>query len=130
MAATDPLILRNIMNTLKVNIMQRKVDPMSAFAIVARGMELLETYKQLSGEQKKDYIIAVVQDLAKGADGIPGTKDDLLPQSTVNALGALLRENILANFISILIDATKGKVNINNVVKTSASCIGMCFGKK
>lgn len=125
--ALDPLILSNLLVTIKTSIKNKKVDVNSAFAIIVEGMKVLETYKQLSGQQKKDYVFAVVQQLANGPDGVAGTNDDVLPQITVNALNAILRENILGSFVNIIVDATKGKFDINKTVKTTVSCLGICF---
>lgn len=123
----DPVVLKSLSDKLRYSILQRKIDSKSAFSIVVKGMEILDNYKQLSGQQKKEYIFAVVEELAKGADGISGTKDDILPPATVNALGALIRENILEGFIGIISDATKGKFDINKTVKTTISCLGFCI---
>lgn len=125
--ALDPVIFRDLMGTLKSSIMNKKVDTTSALSVVMRGMEIIDTYKNLNGQQKKDYVYAVVKELAKGADGVAGTKDDLLPQSTVDALATIIRENLLGSFINIVSDAAKGKFDVNRVISTTLSCFKLCF---
>lgn len=125
--ALDPVIVRDLMGALKSSIMNKKVDTTSALSVVMRGMEIIDTYKNLNGQQKKDYVFAVVKELAKGTDGIAGTKDDLLPQSTVDALATIIRENLLGSFINIVSDAAKGKLDVNRVVSTTVSCFKLCF---
>jgi hypothetical protein len=123
--ALDTGILREVTALLKNSIRQKKVDTSSALSLVVRGMEIMDSYKYLNGQQKKDYILAVVQDMAKGADD-----NDVLPDFTLKALDVLLRENILDNFVNIVTDATKGKFDVNKAAATAVSCIGACFGGK
>lgn len=117
----DTKILRDVGTLLKNNITEKTVDHLSPLAIVVRGMEIMDSYKQLDGRQKKDYVLAVVKELSKEANGVPAV--------TLNALEVILNENILGSFINIVSDATKGKVDINNVVATTTSCLGICFGR-
>jgi len=125
----DQSIIREVIASLKANIVQVKVNVKSAFAIIAHCMEILDKYKTMTGEQKKLYVLAVVEDLAKGSDGIAGTQDDLIPVATVQVLTSIVRENVLQDFINIIIDATKGNLDINKIVKTSTTCFKICCFK-
>jgi hypothetical protein len=121
--ALDPLIFRSLYVSLTKSIQTKQVDAFSAMTIIAKGMELLESFKELSGQQKKEYIVAVVEDIAKGADGISGTDDDLLPPGTIKALHLLVKEDLIGSIVSTISDAAKGKFDLNKAARTTASCL-------
>jgi hypothetical protein len=114
--------MRDLVDAIKTNISQKTIDTTSAFAIIVRGMELLDNFPKLSGQQKKEYILAVAEEIAKGSDGISGTDDDLLPPSTISAIAYLVKENLIGNFVNIVTDVSKGKFDINKITATASSC--------
>lgn len=46
-----------------------------------------------------DVVEDVVAEIAKGADGIAGTEDDLIPASTLSMLSALLHSGVVRDMV-------------------------------
>lgn len=113
---SNPIILYSMITSLKEEIKSNKIDVNSPYALVAKTMELLEKFEYLSGEEKKRYVIIILEELAKGEDGIINTVDDLIPEKTQNRLKLILLQNMVEDVIRLVCDASKGKININKTV--------------
>jgi hypothetical protein len=116
----DSKIVNQIVTELKANIQNMNIDKSSPLSVVVKGMEILDSYKELSGEQKKEYLLAATQKLSE-------SKDD---NEIISKLSMLLSENVIGNLVNIIADATKGKVNVNKIVATSGSCLRIFCMKK
>jgi hypothetical protein len=114
---------------IKKAIKDSKIDVYSPYSVVVKTMELLENVKGLSGGEKKKYIIAAIEEVAKGDDGIAGTADDLIPVSTVNKLKLMVEQDLVGDTIDLIVDATKGEFNLNKAINTGIQCLGICFRK-
>lgn len=100
----------------------------NAIDILKLVMVEVEKLQKLSGTEKKQLVVALVTKLANGEDGIRGTNDDLLTASAVKGLKALIEDDLLANTIDIVVDATKGKLDINKVTKCTSKLFGCITG--
>jgi DNA-directed RNA polymerase subunit F len=125
MSKFDPVILHSVLGCLKQSIKNIEVDVRSAFSLIAKAMEYLEKFENLSGAEKRAYIVIIVEVLAKGDDGIAGTADDLIPENTVQALKTLLTTNLVEDAVQVITDATKGKLDLNKAKDVACTCIGM-----
>lgn len=67
-----------------------------------------QTMKGLTGREKLSAVVRMVEEVAKGADGVAGTDDDLVPVPVVTALRAMVEHGILAATVSAIVDAAKG----------------------
>ncbi len=80
--------------------------------------------------EKKELVIAVLNKLAKGKDGVAGTEDDLISVEKMNSIKMLLESSLVGDFIEVVVKATKGNININKVIQSG--CIRgilRCLGK-
>lgn len=111
-----------IFNLVKI-IEQRQVDVNNAYQIIVKAMELIDAVPNIRGENKKELIINTIKAVAGGKDRIPGTPDDLIPEKTVRQLELLLQENMIEDTIQLVIDATKGKFDINRAKKIFRGCL-------
>ena len=78
-------------------------------------MEEVEETQAKGAEQKEialKLIRALVIDLTEGADE--------------EVLLKLLDDNTVSNLIDLIVDATKGKLNINAVTKVGSGCVNTC----
>lgn len=75
-----------IATQIRQQIAAGSLDPASAVGIIRAAASLGASW---------DTVEAVVAELAKGADGIAGTEDDVIPPSTVALLSALLRSGVV-----------------------------------
>lgn len=108
----------------------------SCMSIIRKGMEIVDKYPSLTGDERKRLLINVLTRVAKGSDGVFGTDDDVLPEATVKQICILLEGNLVENVIDIIIDATKGNFDINKAtVVVQQSCalvrvVSSCFKNK
>lgn len=123
----DDIILNSFILTIKQAIREKKIPTDNPMLIITRCMELLEHVKGLNGKEKKLYIVKAIEAVAKGDDGIFGTADDLLPERTIRALQTLVEQDIVSDTIQLVIDASKGKYDINKTQKTITSILISCF---
>lgn len=117
-------IVRQIMDDIK----QKKVNINSVMSLVSKTMELVEKVPNLSGRYKKECVIAVLNEIAKGADGIEGTEDDLIPGYVMEGLKFMLLNNIVENVIDVVVAATKGLLNVNAATAVITTAAPVCCG--
>lgn len=65
-------------------------------------MKMVDVEKVLTGAEKKDLVIKVLQDVCVGKDGISGTEDDIIPEHVVDGIVALIRSGIIDEVITLL----------------------------
>ena len=88
----------------------------SLHIIIKYTMELIED-TPLKGQAQKDFALKLLRDVFKEAtDG-----------DEEKALLSLLNNGAIGNMIDLIIDATKGKLNVNSLVKVSQSCFTACL---
>lgn len=88
----------------------KALDAGSAMRIVRKGMELLNAYPALRGEEKKAVLIRVLEQVSAGNDGVLGTDDDLLPEATLKAMKALLDGDLIGDIVDTFVAFTKGDI--------------------
>lgn len=101
-------------------------DVTSPTAVVAKCMEIVETFPQLKGENKKKLVMQVIERVIAGKDGVVGTADDVLAPGTVLALQTMLNTDMLSDTIQIIADITTGKFDINKVKKAAMTSMPSC----
>lgn len=99
-----------------------------AVGLIKYVMTSVEKLNALSGKEKEEMVLSILTELAKGKDGIAGTKDDLIPPLVIAGLQAMSENNLITSTIELIIDATKGKLDINKV-ETCTSSLFSCLKK-
>ena len=84
-------------------IAQGCVDTSSAVAIVRAAAAAGVTW---------DSVEDVVAEIAKGADGISGTADDLIPAATLDMLTSLLNSGVVRDVVSWASDLASAAVDV------------------
>ena len=107
--------VKHMVDTIKLLIQSKKVNINNAIDLLKITMTHVERIKGLTGKEKAIVVMHILDIIAKGDDGIAGTNDDLIPQHVINGVKALLENNLIESTISFVIDASKGKIDINNV---------------
>jgi hypothetical protein len=123
----DQLIVQKLSIALQESILKKEVDTSSTTNIIVKGMELMETFPNMKGDQKKSTLIKVVELVAAGKDGIIGTADDIIPAAAVESLKVLLEKDLLGSVIQTIADASKGKFNLNKTVAIVTEVKKSCF---
>jgi hypothetical protein len=114
---SDPKILNALINCIKNNIKDKKVDTSSCFKIITLSIEIIDKYKHLNGNEKKQYIINAIETIAKGNDNILGNEDDIIDEAMLLSLNFIINNNYISEFIDIIFKASKGEININKIKK-------------
>jgi len=106
----------------------------SPMDLIKNGMELARDIASISGVERKKCLVAALQIVARGKDGISGTEDDLIAPENLKMLSIMLEHNIVEHIVDALVDAAKGRLNIiavkDALVDTAvvgAGCIDWCM---
>ena len=95
-AATPPNPrVAEIAALLRQQIAGGSLSPTSAVAIINTAASLGASW---------DIVEDVIAEIAKGADGISGTEDDIIPASTVSTLKTLLHGGVVRDMASWVVD--------------------------
>lgn len=109
-----------IMNDIKQRLLdeckQLTIDKPLLIKLLVRGMEIIDTF-DIKGDDKKNTIIDVLILLLE-TNGIDIPNKDLLI--------TFLKEDA-SNFIDIIIDASKGKINVNKIERGIINCLFKCL---
>lgn len=100
-------------------IESKQININSAMAIVKKGMELMDKYKQLSGKEKKDLLIKVLENISAGNDGIIGTDDDILPPDTVASIKTILEGKLVEDIIDTIVSVARGDIDLHKIGKVT-----------
>jgi hypothetical protein len=79
-------------------IQKNTVDPTSVVSIIRGVGEAVMACGVTSGAL--DIAEAVIQEVAKGRDGIVGTEDDLIPSHVVELVGLFVKKSVVRDFAS------------------------------
>ena len=115
-------INQKLINDLISVVIDKKTDITHIMDLITLLMQEVEKYKGLTGEQKKQYVIETLFQIAYGRDGLPYTNDDLLPKTILEPLVFLEKNNILPYMIDTIISASKGIYNINTIKSFFSKC--------
>jgi hypothetical protein len=96
--------------SLLVNELAEKTLEPKPMAVVQEGVALLASAGGMPGSEKKKVLIAALEMIARGADGVSGTEDDAIPRFfVVTGLSALIESDLLGDVIEAAYVAyTKG----------------------
>ena len=115
----DPETITNLINQLKENWKEKKITLETVHIVLKEGMELLEQFN-CTGEKKKEYVIIIVKTLVT----------ELVENETdKKIILELIEKKILGNTIDLIVQASKGQLNINNkeTQKKIISCTKSCI---
>lgn len=127
----DNIVVAKVALLLQESILKKEINGASPMTIVTKGMELMETFPNMSGAQKKELLTKVIERVAAGKDGIVGTDDDIIPKECVEALKLMLEKQLLEGIVSVISDAARGKFNLNKAMVVTEDvkkiCLPACF---
>jgi len=109
-------IYNTTLNKVKEKVSAISIRPSTLHLIIKYVMEEVEKTPTKGAEQKEmalTLIRALVIDLTDGTDE--------------EVLLKLIDDNTVSNLIDLIVDATKGKININTVATVSSGCINSCI---
>lgn len=71
-------------------------------AIIKYLMKIVDVDNALSGLEKKEMVIKILEKICAGKDGIMGTDDDLISEHIVDGINALIRSGVIDEVITLL----------------------------
>jgi len=110
--AENTNVFKTSMKALKEKIGHTEINAQTVITILRFAMEVVET-TQLKGEAQKELAIKLVRQVVVEAP-ISDEKEQLL----LNIIDA----GILADTVELVVDATKGDLDVNAAVKVAVGC--------
>jgi hypothetical protein len=101
MAAGSILVRSIVLST--ADRLAHSQGPVTPVSVISAVMTILDTYKNLRGLQKRELLVATIDILARGSDGVEGTADDLVPPEVARVLRDLLSSNTIVDIVNHLI---------------------------
>jgi hypothetical protein len=120
----DQQILQTFVTTIRDSIKNNSIDTSSAMKLIVISMEIIESF-DVNNNDKKEYVIMAIQEIAKGDDMIIGTSDDTISPEVVKSLITMINDNLLEEVIDIVCLASKGEFNVNKIKKTCFGCFSI-----
>ena len=105
----------NCMEKLKSKLVGGEVSVENFMVIVRLAMEVVEVTK-LKGKEQKDLVIRLVRTVVVEAP-ISDDKEKLLLD--------MIDNGVLGNTVDLVVDASKGKLDINNLVQVASGCCSL-----
>tara|TARA_B110001450_G_scaffold191587_4_gene179779 strand:+ start:721 stop:1176 length:456 start_codon:yes stop_codon:yes gene_type:complete len=109
-------IYESTLETLKEKISVIAIRPNTIHLVIKYVMESVE-YTPLKGSEQKELALKLIR--AVFVDFTDGEDERVLVQ--------LLEDGTISNMIDLIVDATKGKLDINTVALVSSGCINSCL---
>jgi len=104
-----------IYNKILESIKKNKITLKSAFLLITVIMEEVEKIKNLTGDDKKLYVIEILNTIVSNGN------DDLIPPFICNSVKTLIDNGTIGLIIDSIVYTTNNKININ--IATRCSCI-------
>jgi hypothetical protein len=120
----DMVVLQKLITSIRNAIKNKNIDTSSAIKLVCISMEIMESFN-INNDNKKQYVIMAIQEIAKGDDLIMGTADDTISPQVVESLIAMIHRNLISEIIDIICLASKGEFNLNKIKTTCFGCISI-----
>lgn len=119
MAQMDPKIKSAFLYTaskIRVDEIRLKIQESGATSVLSlinmiSSLVTKEVNKlfKLTRDQRNELLIHVLTDIAKGADGLFGTEDDIISAETLEELKVVLNTSFLQHVLTLVDDINKGK---------------------
>jgi hypothetical protein len=89
---------------IKSLIGDKKITILNSIQLLTLLIEEVEKFGNLYGNEKKQYVINTLEEIAKGDDGIIGTDDDIIPEYIYESLKILIESNLISDIIDNMIN--------------------------
>lgn len=89
---------------IKSIIDNKKITILNSIQLLTLLIDEVEKIGNLYGNEKKQYVINTLEEIAKGDDGIIGTDDDIIPEYIYESLKILIESNLISDIIDNMIN--------------------------
>ena len=94
------------------------ISPETIMQLLRMTMEAVEG-TPIKGEEQKQLALRVLMELVKAAD---------LPEEHMTLIKSLLDGGLMSNTIDLIVEATKGNLDVNKATEVAKGCFARCFG--
>ena len=109
-------IFSKSLNTIKEKASVINIRPSTLHLILKYVMEEVET-TPVKGAEQKEFALKLIKELII----------DLTDKEDEETLLKLFNDGTISNMIDLIIDATKGRLNVNTSVTVATGCINTCI---
>ncbi len=100
---------------------------LTSMELVAVCMRVAQGVSRLGGTEKKHLVIAVLEKIARGQDGIVGTADDVLSPQVVQGVRTLLSSDLVEQTIDLIVKVAKKEITLK---RAAMGCLGSLFCRR
>jgi len=113
----DTVIKSKLLSDFKIKLAEHniKITPATMMKSVGYAMEVVEL-SELKGEAQKTMAVSLIASLI---DDVPLEKEDK------NIMSSILNKDVVEDMIELIIQVTKGNININKLQEVATGC---CLG--
>lgn len=112
----DEMIFNDALKYLKIKSQNINIRMSTIHLLIKYIMEYIET-TSLKGIEQRDMCLRVLRALVI----------DLTEHEDEIVLLKLIDDGTIANLIDLVVDVSRGKLDINNVIETTGGCFDACF---
>lgn len=109
-------LYNNCLNRIKNKLSILDTHLNNIHLLIKYVMETIEE-TELKGIDQKKLALAIIQDIIS----------EIKNEDEKKRLQELLHNNTISNIIELIVDATKGKINVNNISLIAGNCIEKCL---
>tara|TARA_B100000902_G_scaffold163751_1_gene158895 strand:- start:2413 stop:2832 length:420 start_codon:yes stop_codon:yes gene_type:complete len=109
-------LYNNCLNKIKNKLSILEIHLNNIHLLIKYVMETIEE-TELKGIDQKKLALAIIQDIIS----------EIKNEDEKKTLLELLHNNTISNIIDLIVDATKGKINVNNISLVAGNCIEKCL---
>jgi len=109
-------IYNSTLETIKEKVSLITIRPSTLYLIIKHVMEEVEK-TPIKGPEQKEMALKLIKALII----------DLTENEDEKVLLDLLNDGTIANFMDLIVDVSKGKININKISKVSFGCFKRCY---
>lgn len=113
-------VINELTQTLENTVNTGDLDTKRLVQLIPDLMELVEKYPELKGRDKKRLVLEVLKKFVTNKVENEDQKARLLQ----------LLDEVVPDMVDVVVDASKGKLNVNAVAQAASGCLGWCAGKK
>ena len=107
------VVFFDTLERLKHDIVNIELNVVSIALILKKSMELVEDLGEIRGTEQKPFAISLVRELLSRSD---------IEQDIKSSCISVIEMGVLDSVVDIVVDATKGKININKLKKKVFFC--------
>lgn len=96
------IVKEEILLKLVKMIETKEVDVRNVIDVIKVTMKQVETIKGMPLADQKVLVIDLIRDLSRGADGIEGTEDDIIPVNVVAGAKAMIENSLVGSIFDMV----------------------------